>query len=115
MVATSFRNEMVDLVRRRHCVNHPLTEAWASGKLTREQLGLWAVEHYHYTRDLWRFIGRPLPNCAVAAGPAVELDNMADAAHPPAVHNDQLTDFSAARGRDPQRASQADPLPTTKA
>ncbi|HZS00309.1 MAG TPA: iron-containing redox enzyme family protein [Chloroflexota bacterium] len=115
MVATSFRNEMVDLVRRRHCVNHPLTEAWASGKLTREQLGLWAVEHYHYTSDLWRFIGRILANCDVAAGRAVELDNMADEENPEDVHNDQLTDFIAACGLDPQRAIQADPLPTTKA
>src|SRR5205085_8096091 len=115
MVATSFRNEMVETVRRRHCVTHPLTEAWARGDLTREQLGLWAVEHYHYTSDLWRFIGRILANCDVPAGRAVELDNLADEENPDDVHNDQLLDFIAACGLDPRQAIQADPLPTTKA
>ena len=115
MVATSFRNEMLDVVRRRHCERHPLTETWVRGELTREQLGLWAVEHYHYTSDLWRFIGRIIANCPEPAGRAVELDNLADEENPDDVHRQQLTDFIDACGLDSARAIQADPLPTTKA
>ncbi|HEY7066884.1 MAG TPA: iron-containing redox enzyme family protein [Chloroflexota bacterium] len=115
MVATAFRDEMVAMVRRRHCVTHPLTDAWAEGKLSREQLGLWAVEHYHYTSDLWRFIGRILGNCPVPAARAVELDNLADEENPEDVHNDQLLDFITACGLDARQAIQQEALPTTKA
>jgi pyrroloquinoline-quinone synthase len=115
MVATSFRNEMVETVRRRHCERHPLTEAWARGDLTREQLGRWAIEHYHYTCDLWYFFGRIMANCPVPAGRAMELDNLADEENPDDRHNLQLLDFIAACGFDPEAAIKAEPLPTTKA
>ena len=115
MVATTFRSEMLDTVRRRHCDRHPLTEAWVRGELSREQLGRWATEHYHYTKDLWFFIGRIISNCPVPAGRAMELDNLADEENPEDVHNQQLLDFIAACGLDPQAAIESDPLPTTKA
>jgi pyrroloquinoline-quinone synthase len=115
MVATTFRTEMLDVVRRRHCERHPLTEAWVRGELSREQLGRWAIEHYHYTKDLWFFFGRIMANCPVKAGRAMELDNLADEENPEDVHNQQLLDFIAACGLDPQAAMEADPLPTTKA
>src|SRR5438309_6644021 len=45
---------MLDIVEERHCKRHPLTDAWARGELSREQIGRWAVEHWHYTHDLHR-------------------------------------------------------------
>ena len=71
MVATTFATEMLQTVRRRHCERHPLTEAWVRGELSREQLGKWATEHYHYTKDLYFFCGRILANCPVPAGRVV--------------------------------------------
>ncbi|MCC5870698.1 MAG: iron-containing redox enzyme family protein [Gammaproteobacteria bacterium] len=29
-------------------IRHPFSEAWAAGKLSREQLGEWAVQHHYY-------------------------------------------------------------------
>ena len=115
MVATTFRDEMLDLVRRRHCERHPLTEAWVRGELSREQLGRWATEHYHYTKDLWFFIGRILGNCPVPAARAMELENLAEEENEEDAHNQQLLDFIAACGLDPEVAMATDPLPTTKA
>jgi pyrroloquinoline-quinone synthase len=115
MVATTFATEMLQTVQRRHCERHPLTEAWVRGELSREQLGKWATEHYHYTKDLYFFCGRILANCPVPAGRAMELDNLADEENPDDVHNDQLLDFIRACGLDPEAARAADPLPTTKA
>jgi len=54
---------MLDIVEERHCKRHPLTDAWARGELSREQIGRWAVGHWHYTHDLHRLIGRILANC----------------------------------------------------
>jgi pyrroloquinoline-quinone synthase len=115
MVATTFRQEMLDVVRSRHCEHHPLTQTWVRGELSREQLARWATEHYHYTKDLYFFCGRILANCPVPAGRAMELDNLADEENPEDVHNDQLLDFIRACGFDPEAARQTDPLPTTKA
>ncbi len=115
MVATRFREEMVEMVGRRHCERHPLTEAWVRGELTREQLGRWGIEHYHFTCDLWRFFGRIIANCPVPAGRATELDNLADEEDPADAHNRQLLDFIAACGFDAQAAIAGEALPTTKA
>lgn len=115
MVATTFRQEMAEVVNRRHCVNHPLTDAWAKGELSREQLARWCVEHYHYTKDLYFFCGRIMANCSVPEGRAMELDNLADEENPDDVHNNQLLDFITACGYDARQAIQSDPLPGTKA
>src|SRR5919199_2795338 len=104
MVATSFATEMVEMVKRRHCVGHPLTEAWVSGKLSREQLGRWGIEHYHYTKDLYFFIGRILSNCDVPEGRAIELENLAEEEDPHDMHNQQLLDFIAGCGIDAAEA-----------
>jgi pyrroloquinoline-quinone synthase len=115
MVATTFRNEMLDVVRSRHCEHHPLTQVWVRGELSREQMARWAVEHYHYTKDLYFFCGRIMANCPVPEGRAMELDNLADEENPEDVHNQQLLDFITACGYATMKAVQSDPLPTTKA
>ncbi|MEZ5499700.1 MAG: iron-containing redox enzyme family protein [Steroidobacteraceae bacterium] len=32
----------------RHGGGHPISKAWADGKLSRKQLGQWAIQHFHY-------------------------------------------------------------------
>lgn len=113
-VAT-FREEMVATVERRHCKTHPLTVAWANGELTTEQLGLWAVEHYHFTHDLHTFFGRIMANSDQQEGRDMELDNLADEQNPEDPHNRQLLDFISACGLDTKSAIQRIPLPTTQA
>lgn len=113
-VAT-FRDELLGIVERRHCKRHPLTEAWAKGELTREQLGRWAVEHWQYTHDLHVFFGRILANCDEQEGRNMELDNLGDEQNPADPHNRQLFDFIGACGLDAEAVTTADPLPTTQA
>jgi pyrroloquinoline-quinone synthase len=115
MIATDFRTEMIETVQRRHCERHPLTEAWARGDLSREQLGRAMVEMYHYTWDVWRFIGRIVANCPIAEVRRNELANLAEEEDPLEPHNQQLLDFIAACGLDPHAAVQTPPLPTTQA
>lgn len=112
---TSFRQEMIDLVEQRHCRRHPLTEAWARGELTVEQLGLWAVEHYHFTNDLHVLFGRIIANCDEAEAREMELANLSDEQNPEDPHNRQLVDFIDACGLDTKTLIQRDPLPTTRA
>ncbi len=111
----SFRQDMLDVVEQRHCKRHPLTEAWAQGELSKEQLGRWAVEHYHYTKDLHTFFGRILANCDQQKGRDMELDNLADEQNPEDPHNRQLLDFVDACDLDSQALISQLPVPTTQA
>ena len=36
----------------RHGGGHPFSRLWAQGKLSREQLGRWAVQHYYYIAEI---------------------------------------------------------------
>jgi pyrroloquinoline-quinone synthase len=52
----AFKAELKQIVDSRHCIHHPLVEAWAAGTLPKEVLGRWAQEHYHFTKDLQAFL-----------------------------------------------------------
>lgn len=114
-VIGTFRDDMLAVVERRHCKTHPLTNAWAAGELTREQLGRWAVEHFHYTHDLHTFFGRILANADQQEARAMELDNLADEENPADPHNRQLLDFIDACGLQTATLIARPPLPTTQA
>jgi pyrroloquinoline-quinone synthase len=43
-----FYAALEDARRPRGSSKHPFSQAWASGQLSRAQLGQWAVQHYHY-------------------------------------------------------------------
>ena len=111
----TFRQDMLDIVEKRHCKRHPLTDAWASGQLTKEQLGRWAVEHFYYTHDLHTFFGRILANCGEQEGRDMELDNLADEQNPADPHNRQLRDFIDACGLKSETLIGLTALPTTQA
>lgn len=114
MAVATFRQQMLDVVEERHCKRHPLTEAWVRGELSREQIGRWGVEHWHYTHDLHRLIGRILANCDQQEGRNMELDNLADEQNDADPHNRQLLDFIDACGLDGASLIQRPPLPTTQ-
>ena len=110
----TFRQQMLDVVEERHCKRHPLTDAWAKGELSREQMGRWAIEHWHYTHDLHTFFGRILANCDQQEGRVMELDNLADEQNEDDPHTHQLLDFVDACGLDAS-LTERPPLPTTQA
>lgn len=114
MAVATFRQQMLDVVEERHCKRHPLTEAWVRGELSREQIGRWGVEHWHYTHDLHRLIGRILANCDQQEGRNMELANLADEQNDADPHNRQLLDFINACGLDGESLIQRPPLPTTQ-
>src|SRR5438093_3925323 len=114
-VTVSFREQMQEVVERRHCKNHPLTDAWARGELTKEQLALWAIEHWHFTHDIYRFMGRIMANCDVQEGRAMEIDNVSDEIDPNDPHPRQILNFIDACGLDAEALTHRDPLPTTQA
>ena len=114
MAVATFRQQMLDIVEARHCKRHPLTDAWVRGELSRQQIGRWGIEHWHYTHDLHRLIGRILANCDQQEGRDMEIDNIADEQNAADPHNLQLLDFIDACGLDGEALIQRPPLPTTQ-
>lgn len=48
MAKSAFREAIEAAIQGRHSKAHPWSEAWSNGGLSRELLGEWAKQHYHY-------------------------------------------------------------------
>ncbi|MCA8887263.1 MAG: hypothetical protein KDA46_00405, partial [Parvularculaceae bacterium] len=43
-----FVKELENARKPKGSIKHPFSVAWANGELTREQLGMWAIQHFYY-------------------------------------------------------------------
>ena len=113
-VATSFREELKAAILERHCANHPMTEKWARGELSRNALMGWGIEH-------WQWVSRVGPatffRCANAPRDVVfaMLDNWNEETDPARDHLDIVLRFAAANGADIDAVKAGRGLPTTEA
>src|SRR5258708_24915740 len=109
----TFREQLEAAVLRRHCANHPMTEKWAKGELSRNARMGWAVEHYHWGSNIWPAV---FQICARAQKDAVQaqLENYReenDDTHP---HLDIVLRFAETNGADIAAVKKGRGLPTTE-
>ncbi len=109
----AFKAELKQIVDSRHCIHHPLVEAWAAGTLPKEVLGRWAQEHYHFTKDLQAFLATTYANCPHPDARAAILENLTEEEDPADPHINILLSFAAACGVSPEEIKASKPLPTT--
>jgi pyrroloquinoline-quinone synthase len=48
MISSAFQQQLEAACQLHHSSLHPFTIAWVDGKMSREQLGRWAEQHYYY-------------------------------------------------------------------
>ena len=108
-----FTAELKAIVDARHCIHHPLVEAWASGALPKDVLGRWAQEHYHFTKDLWAFLAATYANCPEADARETIMENLSEEEDPRDPHVNILLGFARACGVAPEEIKASKPLPTT--
>ena len=48
----SLRQHLEAAVMERHCANHPLTEKWVGGQISRNAMMGWAIEHWHWVNKM---------------------------------------------------------------
>src|SRR5262245_46906684 len=95
----SLREELEAAVSRRHCADHPMTEKWAKGKLGRNAMMGWAVQHYHW-------VSNTLPSffevCARAPKDvaAQQVENWLEETDDKHSHLDIVLRFAKANGAD---------------
>ena len=110
----SLRQELEAAVMERHCVNHPLTEKWVNGQLSRNAMMGWAIEHWHWVNKMPE---AAFSICAKAPKDviAVELENLREETDEARSHLDIVLRFAQANGADIEEVKKGRGLPTTEA
>jgi pyrroloquinoline-quinone synthase len=108
-----FKREVKTIVDSRHCINHPLVQAWSAGALPKQVLGRWAQEHYHFTKDLWAFLAATYSNCPYADARQTIMENLSEEEDPADPHVNILLGFARACGVSPDEIKASRPMPTT--
>jgi pyrroloquinoline-quinone synthase len=112
--ATSFKEELQAAVMERHCANHPLTEKWVQGKLSRNAMMGWAIEHWHWVSKMPAaafYICAKAPKDVIA----VELENLHEETDEARPHLEIVLRFAKANGANIQAIKSGRGLPTTEA
>ena len=110
----SLRERLEAAVLERHCANHPLTEKWAAGKLSRNAMAGWAIEQYHWISNIYRGELYKAANTPLAVQRLL-LGNYLEESDPDRPHLDIILRFATANGGDAEAAKRGRGLPTTEA
>ena len=112
--SANFRTALEEAVLERHCANHPMTEKWAAGELSRNCLKGIAVEHWHWIKNAarWNF-----PVCAKAPRDvvALQLENYQEENDVDRPHTSIILRFAEVNGADLDQVRASPGLPTTLA
>ncbi len=112
-----FGREMLDAVRRHQAVNNRFLDRFAAGKVTDEQLGTFAREFYHFSRQFPAILAKLLANTADEAE-AEELTKILSSelgdGDPKKRHELMFRRFLRTLRIEPRDAITARMLPTTR-
>ncbi len=109
-----FREELKSAILERHCANHPMTDKWARGELSRNALMGWGVEHWHWVSNVH---DAAFYRCAYAPRDVqmAILGNWNEETAPERPHLSIVLKFAAANGADVDEVKRGRGLPTTEA
>jgi len=106
MAKSAFRQALQDTVEQRHSKIHPFSDAWVSGALSREILGEWTKQHYHYVSHFAQWCGFIFGNCTDDDANHFLVENIAEeegfleeGGFPAVKHVKLLLDFGEACGK----------------
>jgi pyrroloquinoline-quinone synthase len=111
----TLHEELQAAVESRHSRHHPYYQLWREGKLSREAIGGWVQEHYHFTKDILWLTGPRLCDVPYEDMREAARQGIAEEMDPADPHIDILLRFGAAVGLDPEQVKRSKPLPTTQA
>ncbi|MDQ8039448.1 MAG: CADD family putative folate metabolism protein [Rickettsiella sp.] len=65
-------------LNEKHLLKHPLYQAWSAGKLSLEDLRMYACQYYHHVEAFPRYISATHSNCYSSHARQILLDNLND-------------------------------------
>ena len=110
----SLRQRLEAAVMERHCANHPLTEKWVGGQISRNAMMGWAIEHWHWVNKMPE---AAFSICSKAPKDVIvmELENLREETDEARPHLDIVLRFAQANGADIEAVKEGRGLPTTEA
>jgi len=112
---TSGQVEKLDaLVGRWHLLQHPFYQAWTAGRLTRDDLRLYAAQYYRHVQAFPEYLKLLAGRADDSLRPLVE-ENLAEELSPGRTHPELWRDFAAAVGVSGAELDAAAPRPETTA
>lgn len=118
-MASNFQQQLEAARRPTHSSMHPFSQAWVEGRLTREQIGRWATQHYYYIEPIAQQFALLFSRLPDLDARQFLLENLLGEEDPKGRHPDLLLRFAAACGLDPEAVKTAELrgeiLPTTRA
>ena len=112
-MSRTFRKRLEEAVNERHCANHPMTEKWAEGKLSKNCMMGWASEQWHWVSKMNTptfYICKDAPDEVIHA----EIDNFHEEMDPNHSHLNIMLNFAKANGGAPTKIKKSVGLPTTQ-
>ena len=112
-MSRTFRKRLEEAVNERHCANHPMTEKWADGKLSKNCMMGWATEQWHWVSKMNTptfYICKDAPDEVIHA----EIDNFHEEMDPNHSHLNIMLNFAKANGGAPTKIKKSVGLPTTQ-
>jgi len=110
---SALREKLEAAVLECHCANHPLTEKWAAGKLSRNAMAGWAIEQYHWISNIYRGELFKAANTPIESQKLL-LGNYLEEVDPERPHLDIILRFAAANGANVDEVKRGRGLPTTE-
>jgi pyrroloquinoline-quinone synthase len=114
-MAETFHAQLIAARDAQHSKEHPFIHLWAQGRLTKPQMAVYAVQHYHFVSDYlnWMlYVAALTPHHEVKA---FLLENFIEEEDPDNRHIDMLFDFAAACGTPKEQFLATPVLPNTQA
>ena len=111
---SALRERLEAAVMERHCANHPLTEKWAAGQISKNAMMGWGIEQYHWISNIYKGELYKAANTPLEAQHLL-LSNYLDEVDPERPHLDIILRFAAANGADIEKVKKSRGLPTTEA
>lgn len=111
---SSLRERLEAAVMERHCANHPLTEKWAAGQISKNAMMGWGIEQYHWISNIYKGELYKAANTPLEAQHLL-LSNYLEEVDPERPHLDIILRFAAANGADIEEVKKGRGLPTTEA
>jgi len=118
-VDTEFQQQLEDARKPSHSGMHPFSQAWADGKLSKEQLIGWCKQHYYYIETVGQMFGMMYVRTPDTDARLFILDNLVGEELHGTRHPDLLIQFAESLGATRQEIIEADLngeiLPSTRA
>jgi len=107
-VRPEFRARLVQARQQSSSEAHSFSQAWAEGKLSRKQMGFWAMQHWYYIDRIPQQFGIMYTRCPDVDTRLFILENLNGEETPGGRHPDLLLDFAEACGYPRAEVERAD-------